>query len=1123
MIPRIYSAGTTDFESNGEGLLIDSYDWHVVEESNEDFTAEFKYPIDAPLMEFLKIGNIIKTDASTRLKNQKFRIYKIQPQLEYGYTYVYARHTSFSTLYDFIPTEINIASSQSCEYALNQIFQNSIQSKHIKGKSDIVNGQNYSIGYVTPAEAIKGVKGSIIDTYGNGAHIVRDNSVEETISVVNNRGQSNNILIAYGKNLSGFTGDEDDSDVITRMIPFANTQDSEGYQITYRPSSYTYVDAPNINDYDMIYTRAMDMTSKFQQDEEVTDEKLHVMCEQYYNDNKCNYPKMTYEITFEELDISEMEGNNLNELYNLGMQDTVLVWNSKFNIRTETRIIETDYNPLIDGYNSLVLGDPRSNMVSIIGSDAVTETVQNATSEDNVFDLASYPDTLPMTPTLTASPLVASIELSWTYISKPYYEYELYGSQTQDFIPSTFNMLYSGQASTFLHQAQPNQTWYYKVRCKNTHKHYTDFSEEVTASTIKIDDASNWIEKAAIGDALIGTLKLDRGWVGQLRGNWIDAKELTVTDGNGKRTLDIDSFGNVSLDVNSLKIESKDVATKSLVTQTANEIKYEFQQGGGFPNLVANGSPTQTNDNTWWYWNATKYTGDNNYTELGFYSNKTSDNSCCLGSAWMVVTPGKTYSISFWVYCEPNVVNPHVVAKCGDSNYENLQYPKLCDLKLGDPNGTKWYKYKVNWTAPSGITRMQLCFHQQNHTQDVNYVTRIDQVMVIEGRDIFPTKWYPKFQEVESNTTTINKDGVNVKHSNGSRTNLNATALNFYNSSDKLYAQVTNGQYHFWNGNQYIGYMGHTAWADTNDQERVIVLASEYGCSTSLSSRTSSNSKYQTWVATFGKDTQVNNTTFHQGCTLTSPHLSGVFKLYGTSAMTDSFPAQIYHATDGQLAMFGDNKVAIGVMNGTELRTGIMITEDGGASNKNRMDFYGSVNMNGYSITNAQSVNNLSATSAQTYALRTMSDEESYSDPTAKAITDIFPSQTPTEGEIRWTDRETHFTSEVENGVYECYIEIPWWIAQNLENNYHVNITPRNGFYQYYISENDPYYFIVRSDKDSMGFTFEIVGKLLDNNTTANNASIASDQYGASASEAPDIIPEFDITEIEPPVPETEV
>ena len=206
-----------------------------------------------------------------------------------------------------------------------------------------------------------------------------------------------------------------------------------------------------------------------------------------------------------------------------------------------------------------------------------------------------------------------------------------------------------------------------------------------------------------------------------------------------------------------------ELVNKSMVTQTANEIKYEFQQGGGFPNLVPNGAPTQTNDNTWWYWNATKYTGDNNYTELGFYSNNTSDNNCCLGSAWMVVSPGKTYSISFWAYCEPNVVNPYVVAKCTDSNFNNYQYPSLCELKLGDPNGTKWYKYKINWTAPSGITRMQLCFHQRNHTQNVNYVTRIDQVMVIEGRDIFPTKWYPKFQEIESNTIFDNENNRN-KH-----------------------------------------------------------------------------------------------------------------------------------------------------------------------------------------------------------------------------------------------------------------------------------------------------------------------------------------------------------------------
>ena len=538
----------------------------------------------------------------------------------------------------------------------------------------------------------------------------------------------------------------------------------------------------------------------------------------------------------------------------------------------------------------------------------------------------------------------------------------------------------------------------------------------------------------------------------------------------------------------------QDMASKSIVTQTANEVKYQFQQAGGFPNLVANGAPKQTNDNNWWYWNATKYTGDNNYTELGFYSKNTSDNNCCIGSQWMVVSPGKTYSISFWAYCEPNVVNPYVVAKCGDSNYENLQYPSLCELKLGDPNGTKWYKYKINWTAPSGITRMQLCFHQRNHTVNANYVTRIDQVMVIEGRDIFPTKWYPRFEEVESNTTSIDVNGVNVRHSSGARTNLNSSALNFYNPSGILYAQVDGGKYHFWNDSTYVGFLGHTSWVNTN--ERVLTINADYNQTVALTGKVnSSDSSYQVWVVASPLDKTISGSVFHQGVTLIKPHTGGIFKFYGSSAHNDTYPGMIYATTEGYLCVKGDNHVELAIQVGNTGYNGLVITEIGENPYK-KLDIWGRLDMHWWEIYNTNIVNNVSATSAQTYALRTSStNEETYSDPTRKTITDIFSVQSPTEGDIRWSDRQTYFTSEVETGVYECYVEIPWWIAQNLENDYHVNITCTNGFYQYYVSERDPYYFIVRSDKDSMGFTFELCGKLLDNNTTANNGSVAGDQY----------------------------
>ena len=374
----------------------------------------------------------------------------------------------------------------------------------------------------------------------------------------------------------------------------------------------------------------------------------------------------------------------------------------------------------------------------------------------------------------------------------------------------------------------------------------------------------------------------------------------------------------------------------------------------------------------------------------------------------------------------------------------------------------------------------------------------------------------PNPNEVLSNTTIINRDGVNVKHNDGSRTNLNATALNFYNSSNTLYAQVTNGVYKFWNGSNYIGYLGHAGWS-TDTSKRNISFAGEYGNTLTLSAKkNSSDTNYQTWLVVSGHEQTISGVNYHQGVILIQPRISGIMHFYGLGSMGDTYPGQIFASSDNHLAIMGDSYVDIGIQVGSSRYNGIRVDEAGG-NPYTTINMFGNLNMNGWHITNSQSVNSLNATSAQTYALRSLSDEESYTDPTYEDITDIFPSQTPTEGEIRWTDRETHFTSEVETGVYEAYIEIPWWIAQNLELDYHVNITPVNGFYQYYVSERDPYYFTVRSDKDSMGFTFEIVGKLLDNNTTANNASVAGDQYLASdvkESETANIVTELDTADI---------
>ena len=229
-------------------------------------------------------------------------------------------------------------------------------------------------------------------------------------------------------------------------------------------------------------------------------------------------------------------------------------------------------------YDSMELGEPRTTLGDIIGGtgDGPTQGPpgppgpQGPAGADG--SIGDFPQSLPAVPQITAKVYgFANIEISWTFENKVYYSYELYASKTKGFAPNTFNLIFSGQASTFSYQVNPNETWYFRACALNTHGQRTEFSEEVEVSTVKISDLSNYVESAAIGDALIGELNLGRGWYGELRGNYIDAKQMSVTDGNGKRTLDIDSFGNVNLDVASLKIKNNSVATESFVSTAKNE------------------------------------------------------------------------------------------------------------------------------------------------------------------------------------------------------------------------------------------------------------------------------------------------------------------------------------------------------------------------------------------------------------------------------------------------------------------------------------------------------------------------------------------------------------------------
>lgn len=566
MIPRIH-----DNKENYIGLLTDATRGIVIEERNGMFEAELEYQLFSPNWDKLVRGNIIVAHANDTLLNQKFRIYKVGKTI-FGKFTVYAKHISYDMQRDMIDG-LDI-SNQSCEYCLNMIFRNSQFSQKFRGHSDIINAQNYKIGATKLLSAIGGTKGSIIDTFGTGAEILRDNY---DFYVLNKRGHDNDVIIEYSKNMTGLDYTEDEDGLITRIKAIAKYTPEGGEET----EIFTYVDSPKILDYETPFIETIDFSDKFEDGEVPTIEKLEKLGVKYFKDNKCDFVKFNYKISF--IPLSKCIGyEDIQD--KIELCDTVGIKDYRYNLDTKAKVIKTTYDFLRERYDSMEVGEPRTTLGDVVGGGSEESKPgppgpQGPPGADG--NIGDFPDSLPATPVLNAKVYgFANIELSWTFENKIYYTYELYASKTKDFTPNTFDLIHAGQTSSFLFQAKPNETWYFRVCAINSHGNRTEFSSQVVVNTAKIDDLSNYVENMAISDALIDTLNLGRGWYGELRGNYIDAKNLSVTDGNGKRTLDIDSFGNVNLDVTKLRISSKDVATKDDIStslkQDSQSIKIGF-------------------------------------------------------------------------------------------------------------------------------------------------------------------------------------------------------------------------------------------------------------------------------------------------------------------------------------------------------------------------------------------------------------------------------------------------------------------------------------------------------------------------------------------------------------------
>lgn len=353
MIPVLYEANEVNFNHNGLGLLSDVIYCEVEEENNESYELELAYPVSSFLYDEIKGNRWIKAKANDRFEPQLFRIYYVSRPLN-GKIIVKAEHVSYKLKDNFVES-LNYTGD--CQGALNALNSNAAFPTGFSFYSDITMTSNFNVDKKNFWKSIKGESGSIVDTYGNGADIVRNNF---NVSVVKEGGVNNNILISYKKNLSGLKCEEDWTGCITKIYPYAVKDD-----VTYILEE-KYVDSQYINRDPNPRIEAIDFSESFDEDEVITKDKLRSLAKSYFNNNKCDVPKLTYSIELIALSKTEECKNIGNE--NIGMFDYLIIRHELYDINTTIKIVKTKYDSVKERYLKLEVNFKKDNLSKTINN-----------------------------------------------------------------------------------------------------------------------------------------------------------------------------------------------------------------------------------------------------------------------------------------------------------------------------------------------------------------------------------------------------------------------------------------------------------------------------------------------------------------------------------------------------------------------------------------------------------------------------------------------------------------------------------------------------------------------------------------------------------------------------------
>ncbi len=367
MTPILYENTETEFASDGIGTLTDAISCVVTEERNGAFELEMAYPMDGMHFDKIARGQYIKAKPNSHSDPQIFRIYRITRPMNGNIT-AYAEHISYELAGNMV---LGFSAKGTVLSMLENLFSDAVFPTPFTPHTDMNTTGEVSIGEPCSIRACLGGKeGSFLDTFGGEYEF--DNF---DVTLWQHRGEDRGVSIEYGKNLTDVSQEENIESTYTSIIPYVkrNVNGEDAY--TYLPEKY--LDAPNAGIFPRKKALLVDFSSNFNQQEEVDTQKLAELGEAYIENNAIGIPKVSLNVSFIDLRKTE-EYRNIAPLEEVRLCDTVTVKFPALQVNQKAKVIATVYDVLMERYDSISIGETRSNFVN-----AYAGFTQNTNAAEN--------------------------------------------------------------------------------------------------------------------------------------------------------------------------------------------------------------------------------------------------------------------------------------------------------------------------------------------------------------------------------------------------------------------------------------------------------------------------------------------------------------------------------------------------------------------------------------------------------------------------------------------------------------------------------------------------------------------------------------------------------------------